>query len=376
MMGVRVKVFKAIGLGLLVSLGITPVLGEAEGNDPTAQITQDSIRLDLDTGNLFFNGDSIALEELIKRLPFSNSIALDASSFSGESPVVSTAGLYAVLDQMEQVGMDPTLVRLNLFHPVVLKRNKHHLIEFEQSGSLLLNGKEITIAELAASNRPEASYVITTVPKSVTVNYPHVLSVLRALGNDASLAGLGFVDQDQVEVELLIYQLNADGSRDVLSAPKVSTKPGNLAMVRVVENASGRKTYPLGSDEYYQEDLANLGIRLSAKPQIIGDHVRVSGAAILTKLEDRVGIFLDESIPIASYSCKKVVIPFCVVFPPGTDTVNFRAAEVEGRETMCQLKARVVDHRGMSRADRERVRTMRNPSSDVSITVHGQEAEK
>ena len=85
---------------------------------------------------------------------------------------------------------------------------------------------------------------------------------------------------------------------------------------------------------------------------------RVSGVVIITKMKDRVGVFLDGNIPITSYSCSKAVVPFSVVFPPGTDAVNFPVA---GKECMCRLGATVVDGKGMSRKQREQARSMANP---------------
>ena len=40
-------------------------------------------------------------------------------------------------------------------------------------------------------------------------------------------------------------------------------------MIRVVQNASGRKTYAPGTDPFFQEDLANLGVRLSVNRKLL-----------------------------------------------------------------------------------------------------------
>ena len=75
----------------------------------------------------------------------------------------------------------------------------------------------------------------------------------------------------------------------------------------------------------------------------------ISGVAFISKMMDRVGVFVQEDIPVASYSCSKTVAPFSFVFPPGTDTNDFPAVKVDGKETMCRLTADVVDDRGMTR---------------------------
>jgi hypothetical protein len=219
-----------------------------------------------------------------------------------------------------------------------------------------LIGTETSAAELAEMQSQENPFALGTKMHVITVDYQKLLEVLRATGSDANLAGLTFIPNDQVEIEVLIYQMTPEGQEDVISAPRVTTRPGNEAQIRVVENASGRRNYQTALDPYHQEDLANLGIRLSAKPQIIDDYLRVSGTAILTKLSDRRAVFVEETTPVASYSCTKTVVPFSFVFSDGTDTVDFPVARIDGKDTMCRLTAQIVDDRGMTRKDREKVR--------------------
>lgn len=352
------KLFYTYAIGLLVCLGACQVSGEEQ--DQAVPITQDSVRVDLDTGDLFFNAEPVSLERFEELLKDSYSIDLSAVSFSGERAVVSSSGLLAVLDRIDQAGIDPKLVRLNLFFPPQMKRNQYHKIELGGGGRIALDGSDVAIADLAENQFKKNPAVILPGSGREGADYRQLLSVLRAMGGDADLAGLVFDTQESVEVDVLIYQMKPDGGMDVLSAPRLSTKPGNSAMIRVVENRTGRKTYPPGTDEYHQEDLANLGVRLSAKPQIIGDRIRVSGVAILTKMIDREGVFVEGNIPVASYSCTKIVVPFLAVFPPGKDSVEFPVAGEGGPDMMCRLTARLVDGRGMSRADREKARAMAN----------------
>ncbi len=355
------KLFSTVAVGLLVFLGAGKVSGEEGAKDPYAHLTQDSVELDLDTGNLKFNDEPVSQEQLAERLQPSYSVSLGAASYSGKPPVVSSGLLLSVLELIDHAGIDPALVRINLYLQPQLKRNQYHHVEVERNGPTYLNGSKVTAVELAEKQFKGSPFVFEQVPKSLHVGYGQVLSVLRAVGSEVELAGLNFVDSELVTIEAQVYQPQSDKERDVLSAPKVTTKPGNDALIKVVQNGSGRKTYPLGTDEIHQEDLANLGIRLAAKPQIIGDHLRVSGVAILTKMQDREGVFMDGNIPVASYSCSKLVVPFSVVFPPGTDTVDFSAAKVDGKETRCQLKAEIVDSRGMTRKQREQARARARP---------------
>ena len=365
------KLFCTFAVGMLVFLGACKVSGEERGKCQYEHITQDSVGLDLDSGDLRFNDDPVSLERLEEQLQKSYSVSLRAVSFSGGKAVVSSSHLLAVLEMIDHAGIDPKLVRLNLYLPPKVKRNKYHHIELERGGKVVLDGSEIAVADLAEKKLQGHPFVINPKSKSMKADYRQLLSVLRAMGSHAEMAGLGFINYEHVEVEAQIYQLKPDGSRDVLSAPRLSTMPGNSAMIRVVENASGRKTYLPGTDDFHQEDLANLGIRFSVKPQIIGDHIRVSGVVIMTKLIDRDGVFLQGNIPIASYSCSKTVVPFSVVFPPGSEAVVFPVAEVDGKDTMCRLTARVLGKNGMSRTDRERARAMANPSQAKGSIPNG-----
>jgi len=129
----------------------------------------------------------------------------------------------------------------------------------------------------------------------------------------------------------------------------------------VVESGTTRKSYLPGTDPFQQEDLSKLGTHLSVTPLIMGDHIWVSGSATLIELEDRVGLFLDGTTPIASYSCKKTVVPFSFMFPPDTDTVKFPVAAVDGKETMCRLSAQVTDRYGMTELQREKIRDWARP---------------
>ena len=356
------KLFCTFSIGMLVFLGACKVSGEERGRSQYEHITQDSVGLDLDSGDLRFNDDPVSLDRLDEQLQKSYSVSLSASSFSGEQTVVPSNHLLAVLEMMARAEIDLKLVRLNLFLPPKIKRNKYHHIELAGAGTVVLDGSEITITDLAEKKLQGHPFVLHPQSEFMKADYRQLLSVLRAMGSHAELAGLGFTNSEAVEVEAQVYQLKPDGIRDVICAPKLTTKPGRSAMIRVVTNGSGRKDYPPGTDDFHQEDLANLGVRLSAKPQIIGDYIRVSGVVILAKMTDRVGVFLQGNIPIASYSCSKAVIPFSVVFPPGTEAVDFPVAKVNGKETMCRLTALVIDKHGMSRGDRERAREMTNPS--------------
>lgn len=340
-------------IGLLILLGTSKV--SAEAKDQYAHITQDCVKIDLDTGDLLFNDDPIRMDQLELALKKSYSVSLDATSHSGELDSVSPTHLLRALEVIDGAQLDPTLIYIRVDLPTNLKRNQYHHIEIKSGRSILLNGSAVSLEELAENKLQRNPFVISSVPSSASIGFEQLLSVLRATGGQTQLAGLRILDPDQIEVEAQIYQITSDGKRDVLSAPKVTTESGSFARIRVVENGTGQQKLTPETDHYHQNDLANLGVRFFVKPQKIGDHLRVSGVTILTKLDDRVGVFLQGNIPIASYSCSKLVVPFSVIFPPNTDTVDFPVADMDGKKTLCRLTACVVDDRGMSRNQRERM---------------------
>ena len=326
------------------------------GRDPYAHITQDRIDLNLANGDLQFNKEAVDKDTLAEGLKQSYSIYLNAFCASFEDmKQVPSGDLRAVLEMMEIAGIDPALVRLNLNLAPISGRH-HFTIGLLGGGKADVEGKEISITEFDVKKFQKVPVFITQHPAQMNVDYRDFLALLHELGSNVQLAGLGLFNLESVAVEARISQIKPDGSQDVLSAPKVTTKEGNSALIRVVENASGRTSYPLGTDEFHQEDLANLGIRFSATPQIIGEYLRVSGVAILTKLGGREAVFLDEDIPIASYSCTKIVVPFSVVFPPGRNVAEFAIAEIDGDKAMCRLEANRVDERGMTREQRQRAK--------------------
>lgn len=344
-----------------------------------AHITQDRIDLDLETGALLFNDEPISLEELPARMEIAYSISFSAGvhseieedrfitpsdilfsaptvSPSRGPTIVSADILLAVLEQINAANLSPELVRLNLFIPTQLKRNQYHQIELAGGGGVVLNGTVISVTDLAQRDLKGNPLVINLKSASSHGDYRQLLSVLREIAGNCEIAGLELVDGARLEVEAAIYTISSDGTRDVLSAPKVTVTPGTATMIRVVENATGQRTYEPWMDEFHQEDLANLGIRFSVRAQIIGENIRVSGAAIITKLQDREGLFLHNGIPVASYACSKVVVPIEVVFPPGIEVIEFPVVKVDDQETFCRVTAVVVDKRGMTKVQREKAR--------------------
>ncbi|MDF7808512.1 hypothetical protein P4E94_13755 [Pontiellaceae bacterium B12219] len=148
---------------------------------------------------------------------------------------------------------------------------------------VFLNRTPIAIGDLSEELLRMKLVSISSVDFEESVNYVDLLAVARALGPNVKIVALAIHSFKQVEVKAEIYELNAAGETNRLSAPMVTTKAGNEVLIRVVSTESGLKTFPFGADEFHQEDLANLGVRFAVCPQIIGNYVRVSGVVILTK---------------------------------------------------------------------------------------------
>lgn len=339
-----------------------------------AHITQDRVSLDLESGNIAFNGNrDVSLDELKVLLQDAYSIDLQAYVMGEDSGVDDLFGepekkklpkkpvfykpvkLREILEELEAAGIAPELVRLDLCVDPTIKRNFFHHLEVGLD-DVFLDGRKLRLEDLKAENTTGAPYFISAAHELQKSDYRWLEKVLVSIGDEAQLAGLSFTTFESVEVEALIFKINDDGSEDVLSAPKVTTKAGNEATIRVVQNASGYKHAQLDHDQFHQKDLANLGIRFSVTPQIIGDDLKVEGVAVLTKQESRHAVFVEHKTPVASYTCSKIVVPFSVVFPEGVESVVFDIADIKGQPAKCRLTAYQVDQRGMTRKEREKVR--------------------
>jgi hypothetical protein len=360
------KLLGLFSFGLLAVLEVIGGSAEEPEKDSVAPCTQDLVMLDLDTGNLQYDYEAISLERLETLFEQSNSICLNATSFSGATTVVPASYILSVLEMIDRLGIEPAQIQLNLFLQTEYRRNQYHLLELKGDRQIALNHSELLTYEFSPKFSPKAPFYMVAESKSSIGNYRQLLSVLRAMGSDAELVGLAIgdpkaVELDMVKVKATIYQMNDDGTEKLLSAPYLTVVSGRPAMVKVVDSGTTRKTYLPGTDPFLQEDLSNLGTHLSVKPQIMGDHIWVSGTATLIKLEDRVGVFVDGATPIASYTSTKTVVPFSFMFPPGTDTVQFPVAEVDGRETQCRLSAQIIDGYGLTQRQREKIRAWARP---------------
>ena len=329
-----------------------------------AHITQEDLSLDLLTGNLFLNKSPVSQKELQEQLKKAYAVSFSATAhkegvdalFGSASatahekgkPPVSVGPLLNILKIMDEIEIDPKRVRLNFFFQASEKPKVCNVIEVQQGGGVILNGEKVKLTDLSKKLLPDTPLSM----ECKTVDYRQVLAVLSAVGPSARITSLRCMDLINIEVEAKIYQVKADGTKDVFSAPMVTTKPGNTAVVRVVENNSGQRLYRPGQDEYHQEDLANLGVRLAVHPKWIGDYIRVSGVTILTKGTGRKEAFVEDGIPIYSYSSAKTVVPFSKVFPPGVDSLEFPVSDMNGKEAFCRLSVAIVDAHGMTLKDR------------------------
>jgi len=340
------------------------------------RITQVDVKLDLSSGTIHYNGETVDLAAFSERVKDAYSISLTAMPWAehGVEDLFSqedgkAAGknaqplplkrLVDVLGAIDAAGIEPGLVRLEMSYLPRKRRPVTDDIRINGGGGIELNGSPVALSEFSSKllRVPFVTIGAQASPgtaSSVPMDYRSLLAVLRSLGADVQVAALSCHGVEQVKIEAMVFHPNPDGTRDVLTAPQVTTRPGGGAMIRVVENESGRRSYFSGTDGFHQEDLANLGVRFSANPQLIGDNIRVSGVVIVTKgkAKDKKEVFRDGDIPIYSYLVTKMVAPYSVLLPPGTKSVEFPIADVGGKPTMCRLKAQVVDQYGMTAEQR------------------------
>lgn len=353
-----------------------------------AHITQDTVELDLSSGEIHFNGELMEREQLSVRAKKAYSIELNAFDRSGASgsglddlfgdatesvnkgtQSIPVKWLVDVLEPIAATGLDPEMVRLELYMEPDFRKPATDQIRIKSGGLVVLNGEPVAIGDFSATMLRGSLVSIQSRERGSPLDFNHLLAVARALGSDVKITALASHDFSQVQVKAEIYQLNTDGTTNRLSRPTVTTKSGNEAMIRVVENGSGLKYFGPGADEFEQEDLGNLGVRFSVTPQVIGEYIRVSGVVILTKsIAPKEESFQQKGIPYYSYSVTKMVVPFCHVLPPGVEAVEFKVGEEGGIKMMCRLNAVVVDDRGMTREQRETARGTAMPAN-TSIQV-------
>ncbi len=334
---------------LLIAVVVSSVACGTVKQQKLARMTQENLSLDLGTGDLFLNGSPIDHEGLRERLSEAFSISFSACAYTAGEFDVSSRGLLNVLNAIDQAGVAPKFVSLDFYYFGQNKPDGCNFVEFQPNGAVVLNGEKTQEEELLKKLQSGGSLSIKCEP----TDFQQVLAVLTAAGPTVDLINLQCRNRTQIEIEVEIYQMGTDGIKEILSSSSLTTRPGNEAMLRIVENATGRKTYPPGTDTYHQEDLANLGTRFSVVPQVIGDHLRVSGAVILTKSAGRKKqAFVEDGIPIYSYSSAKTVVPFSKIFPPNVDSLEFPVSDMKGQETFCRLSVAIVDAHGKTLKDR------------------------
>lgn len=362
---------KTEGIAGLFIIGLFGVLGAGATEK---KISQDDVSLDLSSGNIHFNDEVVNAEQLEERVRESYSISLSAGDYSdhggddhgvddlfGEAPVSRSAPtpvfpvsrLIDALEPIEAAGIDPKLVRLNMFMSGDKNSGGDSLV-IGAGTDLLLNKKRVNLAELSSALKGNLVVGMKRENGEHVVDYHRFLEVMRALGPDVSISALYCDARSYVSVSAEIYTLRDDGSKNVLSAPRFTTVSGNEGGVGVVHNDSGMKTFE--SDEFHQKDLGNLGNQFFVEPRIIGDYITLSGIAVIRRSLGKEEVFREGDVPIYSYSSNKTVVPISFTFSPGENSVEFKIADVDGGSAMCRLSAEVVDDRGRSRADREKAR--------------------
>lgn len=260
---------------------------------------------------------------------------------------ISASTLKSVVETVNGVGINPERVRVNMMMLPCLPINKCRMITLLNNGNIRVSDTETDVKGLEPGSLEGSPVVICQETGSMPVDYQQLLVALRALGEQVKIAGLLLDDRDEVRVKTQLYQIKDDGTRDVLFDRELTILSGSLPTKSTVENKSGHRHYPSHLDDFHREDLAHIGIRFSVKPQIIGEYIRLSGVVVMTKALGHDEVFKQRKASIYSYSTKKKVVPFSVVLPQGTDSVEFPLESVDGNIIICKLTAHIVGENGL-----------------------------
>lgn len=355
------KPMKRIVLGIML-------VGMAQGQvdqEKYAQFTQDEVRLDVETGLVKFNDQYIKFEELPAKLKQSYSVVVHADGIRQRGGKYSIQPLPKLFKMVKEAGIDARLVSVNA-HCLPEDRppfKKYDTIEIQADGSIRVNKEAVELAELTTQLSTDGGIIIRG-DSGPLAQRRVFLEVLESVGSSDRICQLTCSNfKQQIRIEAEIFQMNDDGSKKVLTAPRITTKAGSMAMMGVGENQSGFRRGPGEFDAFHQEDLAHAGVRFNVRPQLIGDHFRLSGVLILVKNSGKEEVFRVGESAIYSYAAAKVVVPFSVVLPPGVESVEFPTAEIDGKKTLCRIGAVLVDDKGMTAEERKMIG---KPAPDLS----------
>ena len=311
-------------------------------------ITRDAIFLDGTKEQIFFNGGPIKMEELSKKLETSSFIIFSSDfCFNSEtkgkrerylSQTITIMGLIAASNiDSQQVGIS---LRYNGYQD---PKNPVNQLLINADDSLALNKITVSMKALSvklAKDVPLSIYYVESVqPHSNRL--AQVLDTLKGM-DIRKIRKISRSNRASVSAKIEIFQINDDGTTEVLSAPSVRTSLGGSTGVTLGSNESGYINGTIENDDFRQQDLTNIGIKMSIDPQRIGEYFRLKGIAVLVKLEGKEFSFPMGDIPIYSYSVNKTVIPFSVVLPPNFDYVELPMPPINGKPTRCRLTCRLA----------------------------------
>ena len=311
-------------------------------------ITRDAIFLDGTKEQIFFNGKPIKMEELSKKLETSSSIIF-SSNFLFNSETKGKRARYlsqtiTIMSLISAPNIDLQLGGISLrYNGYPDPKKPFNQLSIFADDSLALNNNAVSLKDLStklAEDVPLSIYYETSVQPNLN-RLAQVLDTLKGM-DIRKIRGIGRSNRASVSAKMEIFQINDDGTTEVLSAPSVGTSLGGSTGASIGTNESGYKNRTIEHDDFRQQDLTNIGIKMSIEPQRIGEYFRLKGIAVLVKLEGKEFSFPMDDIPIYSYSVNKTVIPFSVVLPPNFDYVELPMPPINGKPTRCRLTCRLV----------------------------------
>lgn len=303
---------------------------------------------------LDFNGEKTSIVELAEQLKESDSVCLYGADFGKQNGLAME--LADILMLIGETGIDDQFINLSMEYLPRQKSEDFDLIRIASDGTLTLSGNPVELSDLAGLLSADRKVGIESV-SSKPPPFSAFLEVVQSIGSK-NVHHIFVPNRDQqVQISAKVFQINEDGSEKVLSSPMFTAQPGFEAKIGVVSSNNGSDQFRGSHDPFHQEDLGNLGVRFSGLPELIGDHLRVSGVIELVRSTDpRQEVFKQGDIPIYSYSVSKHVVPFSAVLAPGQEYVEFPAASINGKKTIFRLSADIVDGMGMTRKERDEMR--------------------
>jgi len=300
----KINFSKHIIIALLIS-SLSATSARQSNIEKHDYLTQDSISLI--ENEIKWNGKNTTTQEISELIKSSYSVSIRAGDPNFKK-------LQTILQIVKDSGIDDQLIMLNL----------HGECGFNDAPvGQKPKGKPITLFGIGSSQFSNFYKDFQEV-NILTYRPVNLVAELRQL----------------VEIKAELIEILDDGRERELSAPRITTRPGNISSLGVRAKQSQQKT-----DIYQQNERTGGGISFNVFPQFIGDYIKLSGSISMKKVGGEEAFTLGEE-SIQNYSTETITIPFVYIFDKNTDSVEFDPIDVGGKKLVCRLQAYRVSDQG------------------------------